>query len=157
MKKITNVVYVEYPYRGHAYAIDVDETELRKGRAVRLPGIGVVQITTKEGYFPTVDPNITSTEEVLNARIVISKDDPCERTFRGDWKPLVDIINTAAAVNTLFTIKLTKKEYRRLEKGGLEEMKDEFTERAFSLLYLYEDYLGKDKPSLELFRTGSCP
>ncbi|MBU0534828.1 hypothetical protein KKC62_01455 [Patescibacteria group bacterium] len=151
------VTYFQYPWRGNIYALDVDESELRNGKPVKLPAGSLVTVTVPKGYFPEVEENAASKEGALTARVVISADDTFQREFKGNWKPLIELINIAAAVNTLFTIILTNEEFHRLKKGGLAKMEKKFSKRAFSLLYLYDSYVEEGKPSLELFRTGRCP
>ena len=149
--------YFEYPYQGNIYVIDIDECELRNGKLVKLPNGNLINITVSEGYFPRIDENTTTQKKPITALVVIGADDTFTREFTGDWEPLIELINIAAAVNTLFAVILIKKEYRRLEAGGLAKMKKDFSERAFALLSLQEDYIRDGKPSLELFRTGRCP
>lgn len=149
-------VYFQYPWCGNIYAVDVDEGEFRSGRLVILPDGNLLNMTVKEGYYPVVGEAEISQEDPVPARIAIAAEEGFQRKFEGDWEPLIKLINIASEVNTLFSVILTKEEYTRLEEGGLEEMKEKFSERAFSLLSLQEDYVEENTPSLELWRTCHC-
>ncbi len=152
--------YFEYPWRGDVYAVDVSRRTW--GRLlVRLPSGEVISLLLEPGRFPKADGPLQDRfgpEEIRKALLVFKREE-AEREYKGNWTPLIELLNAAAAVNTLFAIILTPEEYARLESGGLERLKKRLSARAASLLMLCEDpwHDTGEKPTLELLRTGRCP
>ena len=151
-----SVTYFEYPWRGSVYAISVDETKLRKGRLVELPDGRLVKVTVPQGRFPQTEEAAATQKTYLPARVVIETTGDFQRDFVGKWEPLIEPINAAAAVNTLFSVRLTREEYQRLKSGSLAQLEEKLSERARSLIRLEEDTWNGGGPALELLRTGSC-
>ena len=149
------VTYFEYPWQGSVYAVDVEETELRSGRPVKLPDGNLIMVTVLDGYFPKVEKISTTQESALPTRVVIAKGN-FQMEFDGNWELLTELINAAAAVNTLFSIRITMEEYKRLESGGLAQLKEKLSSRAYSLISLEEDTWNGGGPAVELLRTCGC-
>ncbi|MBI2414878.1 hypothetical protein HYV31_03555 [candidate division WWE3 bacterium] len=147
--------HFQYPWNGPVYSFEARDAQLLDGVNVILPdGNTEVRVTVLEDHFPTVGKPVELQINQPHAKVVIPENG-FQVKFDGKWKSIAKLVNAAAAVNTLFSVILTHEEYYRLNLGGLDQIKYLFSERAFSLLYLYDDYR-TDGPSLELFRTGTC-
>lgn len=151
-------LHFEYPWNGHIYSVDIEPGTLPEVTKVKLPDGEIIGVRALPGFFPTVvELESPSSGTQLNAKVVIEQGD-FKRKFEGDWGPLTKFIEICSSVNTLCSIDLTEEEFNRLEDGGLQELKESLSDRASSLLYLYEEYpLNSEGPSLQLFRTGGCP
>lgn len=149
--------YFEWPrWRGVVYS--VDERAAKVGSVVFLPDETQLLLPRDPGGYIEVVENTTHlVAERFNVERIFDTNEESSCSFGGDWEPLIRLINAAAAVNTLFGVTLTAEEYRHLfanQEAEFEALKQKFSPRAASLLYLVEfdgDY------SVELYRTGRCP
>jgi hypothetical protein len=76
--------------------------------------------------------------------------------FTGDWGDHLPVMEEAAEDNELYHVVLTRKEYERLDEGGLVTLKTRCSALLANKLYLAEDYLGQGD-ILIVLRYGSCP
>jgi hypothetical protein len=98
----------------------------------------------------------TTTEETKYVANVVIEANGYQVEYQGNWEPLVELINIAAATNSLFTVILTVEEYELLKGGELKILKMRFSERVASLLYLSAPGSRDKRPTLELYRLGHC-
>lgn len=63
--------------------------------------------------------------------------------FTGDWGDHLPVMEEAAEDNELYHVVLTRKEYERLDEGGLVDLKTFCSELLFSKLFLSEDHNGQ--------------
>lgn len=148
--------YFQYPSsRGPVYKVDLAAI----GQLVTLvESVTIRIVVNKYGYIEMseVYPDNFKESKLFEAEKIFDPADG-EPTFSGKWEPFIEPINAAAAVNTLFKVKLPREVYQVLSKNEEEfdALKKRFSPRAASLLR-FDDW---DKnPGLFLCRTcEGCP
>lgn len=86
-----------------------------------------------------------------------ARNDP-PRQFTGDWEEHLRWLNIAAATNVVLFVQVPLEEYERLranDEKELEALKGRLSERAASLLYLFD--FGEGEKFVQMCHTGSCP
>ncbi len=140
---------------GHTFNPATDVVRLDDGTTLSLTVVGDSWVSSATKLEPTG----MFQGRVWKASLVFVEKDSTSM-FQGDWDTLLPKINAAAAVNTLFVVRLPQEEYSRLLDGGLDDLKRKLSPRAASLVALNDhssiDYDSTD-PALDLYRTGSCP
>jgi hypothetical protein len=143
----------------------VDPKAVRVGSIVSLPDGIELQLTLEDDYLVVTGTSSRNRSQAatFQAEFVFDTDDST-RIFEDNWNILLDLINAAAAVNSLFTVYLTPEEYQRLaanNESEFERLKENMSRRAASLVVLHEadfgDQEGGGRPSVSLYRTGRCP
>lgn len=76
--------------------------------------------------------------------------------FTGDWGDHLPVMEEAAEDNELTHVVLKRKEYKRLDKGGLNHLKTRCSKLLADKLYLAKDYMGQGDVLIVL-RFGECP
>lgn len=124
-----------------------------------LPGGTELQLVNNDGW---IEASKTSSQDRPGAariqaeRIFDASNDP-PRQFTGDWEEHLRLLNIAAAANVVLYVDVPPEEYKRLHANGekeLEALKGKLSERAASLLYLF-DY-GDGQRYVQMCHTGSC-
>lgn len=158
-------IYFKFPsWQGDVYqtaAIDSSSfvAVLPNGKAVKLVCkdgfvMHVRELSTKEALAA----NQEVCALILRADLVFGRAEAVQE-WRGDWNDrLIEMIEAAAAVNTLFVVHLPRDEYEKLRTGGLENLQKRFSEGAVSRMKLSEDSVIDFRGhALDILRFGSCP
>jgi hypothetical protein len=146
------------PWRGVVYEVDSSLVGDPSVMLVLPDGTKLQWQKDSEGYFDVVSATKRGAgiRQVKAERVFdTNKEGP---TFAGDWRPFIRSINAAAAVNALFSVRVSKEEYNRLlanNRSAFEALKQDLSPRAASLLHLVD--WDEEEFRVDLYRTGRCP